>query len=96
VESPSSRLLCSRHSIETGESRTRGGATTSLGSIAIPSSSASPASGGNGAELSLTACSSGACARFTTNSRVSCTLRSVSLAPTEVNCTIGGFAHATV
>jgi hypothetical protein len=30
------------------------------------------------------------------NSRVSRTLRSVSLAPTEVNCTIGGSALATV
>ncbi len=30
------------------------------------------------------------------NSRVARTLRSVSLTPTDVNWTIGGFAHATV
>ena len=82
--------------MDTGESLTRGGATTSLGSIVMPSAAGSLSDGSNAAELLLTASISGPYARLTTNSPVARTLRSVSFLPTDVNCTIGGRAHATV
>ena len=96
VESPSSTVLCRVHSIEAGDCATRGGLTVSLGSIVIARWAGSLASGSNAAELLLTASISGPCARLTTNSPVSSTLRNVSLAPTEVNWMIGGRAHETV
>ena len=96
VESPSSLTLCSVHSSDTGESATRGGLTTLLGSIVMPRCAGSLSSKANAAEVLFTASSSGPWARLTTNSPVACTLRSVSLLPTDVNCTIGGLAQATV
>ena len=70
--------------------------TTSLGSIVMPSCAGSLSSYPNAADELFTASISGPCARLTTNSPVSRALRSVSLLPTEVNCTIGGRAQATV
>ena len=96
MESPSSVVECSRHSIDAGESTTRRGATSSLGSVASPSASASSTPCSYGALDPLTASVSGCVARFTTSSPVSRTLRSVSFSPTDVNERIGGFAHATV
>jgi hypothetical protein len=84
------------HSSDTGESATRGGLTDRLGSIVMPSCAGSLSWAANAAEELLTASISGPCARLTTNSPVVRTLRNVSLRPTEVNCTIGGCAHATV
>ena len=89
-------MLCSTHSMETGESPTRGGRTTSLGSMVMPSWAGSLSSASKAAELLLTASISGPWARLTTNSPVATALRRVSFFPTEENCTIGGLAQETV
>jgi hypothetical protein len=96
VESPSSLVLCTVHSMATGDAATRGGRTVVLGSMAMSSAAASLCSGSNRAAELLTSCSRGAGARLMTNSPVARTLRKVSFLPTEENCTIGGRAQATV
>lgn len=96
VESPSSRVVCSSHSIATGDSATRGTATVRLGSVVSPTAANSSTSGGKSVAVAFTRSNSGSAAKFTTNSPVASTLFRLSLRPTEVNCTIGGRTHATV
>ena len=84
------------HSSDAGDAATRGGATRSLGSIITPTHPASSTLASNGALLPFTWSSSGRDAMLIVASPVARTLRSVSFLPTEVNCTIGGRAHATV
>ena len=96
MQSPSGSVSCSTHSIATGACATRGGATRRLGSRAMPTWSNSLTCGGAFTLVALTASNSGSGVKLTTNSRVASTLRSESLRPTEVNCTIGGSVHATV
>ncbi len=96
MESPSSFVLCTVHSMDTGDAATRGGRTVTLGSITMPRAATSLWSGANRAALLFTCSSRCAGLRLTTNSPVSRTLRSVSFLPTDENWTIGGRAHATV
>jgi len=96
VDSPRSTVECSRHSRDAGEPATRGGATSAEGSSARPTAAASSTPGANRALVALTWSISGRLATLTTNSPVASTFRNVSLVPTEVNCTIGGRAEATV
>ena len=96
VESPSSSVWCSRHSSATGDSATRGGATSALGSRSGPPRRNSLTPAGKSVAVALTCSNSGSVARQTTNSPVSRTLRSESLAPTLVNWIIGGSTQETV
>ena len=56
----------------------------------------SDSSAGKSVPVALIRSKAGSVARQTTNSPVSSTLRSESLAPTEVNCTMGGRTQETV
>ena len=96
VLSPSFRVACSVHSMDTGDSATRIAETRSAGSSRTPVCSASLWSGGKSVAVALTCSNSASGVRLTVNSPVSSTLFSESFRPTEVNCTIGGATQATV
>lgn len=93
--SPTSTVECIERSIEAGDPATRGGRTTELGSIAMPSRAASSTEGSTSALVPLHSTSWSVLTTLMTNSSVARTLASVSLRPTEVKVTTGGVAAAT-
>lgn len=79
-----------------GERATRGAFTRALASRAIPTASNSLTPCGKSVAVLFTSSTSGSGARLTTNCPVASTLRSESLRPTDVNCTMGGVTDEIV
>src|SRR3954447_1694176 len=96
VLSLNDRSPTKQHSRAIGDSATRAGATISDGSAVSSAARNSSTSDGNRVAVRLIPSTIGRVLMFTTNSPVSRTLRSESFSPTEVNCTTGGEAEATV